>query len=209
MFFMKKYIAEFLGVMLFVLIIGLSGGDALTVGIALAILVYVTGPLSGGHLNPAVTLSLAISKKVTWSVAAKYWIWQLIGGLLGALIYRLLRGSTMLVLPNDGVAVWQILVAEFIFTFLLAMVVYRTAFAKEVKENSYRGLAIGLTVFVGIMSVGAISAGVFNPAVAVGPILIDALDGGITLPYLWMFLVATVAGGAVAGWVNACNCKDK
>lgn len=88
--FMKKYIAELLGTMLFVLIIGLSG-DALTIGIGLAILVYVTGPLSGGHLNPAVTLSLAVAKKITRSEATKYWVWQLIGGLLGALIYRLMR----------------------------------------------------------------------------------------------------------------------
>lgn len=164
--FMKKYIAELLGTMLFVLIIGLSG-DALTIGIALAILVYVTGPLSGGHLNPAVTLSLAVAKKITWSEATKYWVWQLIGGLLGALVYRLMRGSTMLILPSDGVATWQILLGEFIFTFLLAMVVYWTAVSKKVKENSYRGLAIGLTVFVGIMSVGGITGGVFNPAVAV------------------------------------------
>jgi len=62
---MKKYIAEMLGVMFFVLIIGLSG-DALTIGIALAILVYATTAISGGHLNPAVTLSLAVAKKVTW-----------------------------------------------------------------------------------------------------------------------------------------------
>lgn len=79
---MRKYLAEMLGTMFFVLIIGLSGGDALTVGIALAVLVYATGAISGGHLNPAVTLSLAIAKKVTWSEAVKYRIWQLVGAIV-------------------------------------------------------------------------------------------------------------------------------
>lgn len=62
---MKKYMAEMLGTFFFVLIIGLSG-DALTIGIALAVLVYATSAISGGHLNPAVTLSLAIAKEITW-----------------------------------------------------------------------------------------------------------------------------------------------
>lgn len=62
---MKKYMAEMLGTFFFVLIIGLSG-DPLTIGIALAVLVYATGAISGGHLNPAVTLSLAVARKITW-----------------------------------------------------------------------------------------------------------------------------------------------
>lgn len=78
-----------------------------------------------------------------------------------------MRGSTMLVMPDDGAAVWQILLGEFIFTFLLAVVVYMVAVSPKAKGNSYRGLAIGLTVFIGAMSVGMVSGGVFNPAVAI------------------------------------------
>lgn len=59
----------------------------------------------------------------------------------------------MLIMPDDGVSVMQILIAELIFTFLLAVVVYMVCIAKSAKENSYRGLAIGLTVFIGIMCV--------------------------------------------------------
>lgn len=152
--------------MFFVLIIGLSGGDALTVGIALAVLVFATGAISGGHLNPAVTLSLAVAKRVTRGEAVKYRIWQLIGAIVGALVFRALRGSTMLILPSDGVSVWQILAGEFIFTFLLAMVVYLTTVSKRAAGNSYWGFAIGLTVFIGIVCVGRMTGGVFNPAVA-------------------------------------------
>lgn len=105
----------------------------------------------------------------------------------------------MLVLPSDGVSIWAILSGEFIFTFLLAMVVYFVAVSKKAAGNSYRGAAIGLTVFVGIMCVGRVTGGVFNPAVATGPILVDIFHGGISISYLWMYLLATLLGGAVAG----------
>lgn len=172
---MKKYMAEMFGTLFFVLIIGLSGGDALTVGIALAILVFATGATSGGHLNPAVTLSLAVAKKMTWNEATKYWLWQLIGAVVGALICWAIKDSSMIVMPADGYSTRQILSGEFIFTFLLAMVVYLVAVAKHAAGNSYWGFAIGLTVFVGIMSVGKMTGGVFNPAVATGPALVDML----------------------------------
>jgi len=110
-----------------------------------------------------------------------------------------MNGSTMLIMPDDGVSVWQILLAEFIFTFLLAAVVIMVCTPKRTANHGYRGAAIGLTVFVGIMCVGSISGGVFNPAVAFGPIIVDLLDGGISISYLRMYLVATLAGGAAAG----------
>lgn len=164
---MKKYLAEMFAVLFFVLIIGLSGGNALAIGLALCVLVYATGPISGGHVNPAVTLSLAVAKKISWSEATKYWIWQLIGALVGALIFRALRDTTMTVMPADGVATRQILLGEFIFAFLLCMVVYLTAVSKKAQGNSYRGLAIGLVIYLGIICVGNTTGGVFNPAVAI------------------------------------------
>lgn len=88
-----------------------------------------------------------------------------------------------------------------IFTFLLASVVFHTAVSKKVAGNSYFGAAIGLTVFVGIMSVGGLTGGVFNPAVAFGPILVDAIGGGNTYVYLPLYLIAIFLGGAIAGRV--------
>lgn len=186
--------------MFFVLIIGLSG-DALTIGIALAVLVYALGPISGGHLNPAVTLSLAVADKISRTEARKYRLRQCIGAVVGALIFWLLQGSTMLVLPDDGVGVMKILAGEFIFTFLLAMVVFLTAVSKKAEGNGYRGAAIGLTVFIGAMCVGQFTGGVFNTAVAIGPMLVDIFNGGISTSYLWIYLIATLAGGAAAGRV--------
>lgn len=80
-------------------------------------------------------------------------------------------------MPADGVSMRNAGLAEFIFTCMLAMVVYLTAAYKKVEGNQYRGAAIGLTVFVAIMSVGRISGGAFNPAVSTGTILVDRVHG--------------------------------
>lgn len=194
---MKKYLAEALWVLFLVLVIGLSG-DPLAIGVCLAILVYATWPISWGHLNPAVTLSLLVNKKVKTGEAINYWVAQLVWALLGAILYWVFKGNSIVVMPADGVALWKAGLAEFVFTFMLAMVVYLTAVSKKVEWNSYRGLAIWLTVFVAAVSVGRMSWWAFNPAVSTGSILVDRINGGDSGSYLWMYLIATLLGGYVA-----------
>lgn len=82
---------------------------------------------------------------------------------------------------------------------MLVMVVYLTAAYKKTEGNQYRGFAIGLTVFVGAASVGRMTGGAFNPAVATGSILVDRVHGGDSGIYLWMYLVATLLAGRAAG----------
>jgi aquaporin Z len=86
------------------------------------------------------------------------------------------------------------LLAEFLFTFALVYVVLNVATAKGTSGNSFYGLAIGFTVLVGAFSVGNISGGAFNPAVAVG---ISVL-GFSSWASIWIYLVAELAGAAVA-----------
>ena len=86
-------------------------------------------------------------------------------------------------------------VAEFLFTFALAYVVVNTATAKGTANNSFYGLAIGMTVMVGAFSVGAISGGAFNPAVAVGAAVMHL----VKFSDIWLHIVADLAGGLVAG----------
>jgi aquaporin Z len=86
------------------------------------------------------------------------------------------------------------LLAEFLFTFALVYVVLNVATAKGTSGNSFYGLAIGFTVLVGAFSVGSISGGAFNPAVAVG---ISVL-GLSSWANIWIYLVADFAGAAVA-----------
>ena len=81
-------------------------------------------------------------------------------------------------MPADGVSMRKAGLGEFIFTFMLAMVVYLTAVYKKIEGNQYRGAAIGLTIFVAAVSVGRMTGGAFNPAVSTGTILVDRVHGG-------------------------------
>jgi aquaporin Z len=197
---MKKYLAEAIGTFFLVLVAGMSG-DAFTIGVVLAIVVYATAAISGGHINPAVTLALWVNGKIEQTEALKYMASQAIGAVVASLLFRYMMGSTMAVSPAQGASWLQIGLGEALFTFLLASVVFHTAVSKKVAGNGYFGAAIGLTVFVGIMSVGGLTGGVFNPAVAFGPILVDTLAGGDTYMYLPLYLWSIFLGGALAGIV--------
>jgi aquaporin Z len=97
----------------------------------------------------------------------------------------------------SGRAIAAALLAEFIFTFALAYVVLNTATSKDHPQNSFYGLAIGFTVFVGVATVGGISGGAFNPAVASGA----SVMGLFSWSNIWIYLLADFAGGAAAALV--------
>jgi len=199
---MKKYIAEFIGTFFLVLTIGLTVLPAavgvippLAIGAALMAMVYATGHISGAHFNPAVTLAIFIRRKCDLKDVVPYWIVQVLAGLTAAQVAVFLVGKSGL--PMEIKDVPQALVAEFLFTFALAYVVLNVATAKGTAGNSFYGLAIGMTVMAGAFSVGGISGGAFNPAVAVsmaGMKLLSFSD-------IWIHIVADMAGGIVAALV--------
>jgi len=97
-------------------------------------------------------------------------------------------------------------VAEFLFTFALVYVVLNTATAAATKGNSYFGLAIGFTVLTGAFAVGDVSGGAFNPAVAVGAIVM----GLISPSTIWIYLTGELLGGALAALTFKClNPNDR
>jgi len=102
-------------------------------------------------------------------------------------------------------AIWFIvgaaLLAEALVTFALVLVVLNVATAEATKGNSYFGLAIGFTVTAGAYAVGPVSGGAFNPAVGVGPIMVDALSGDGSFGDLWLYLVGPFAGALAAAAV--------
>lgn len=198
----RKLVVEAIGTFFLVLTVGMvvmqpgAGAFApLAIGSVLMVMVYAGGHVSGGHYNPAVTLAVLLRGQTTASELVGYWIAQVVGGVIAAIVVAALGATLPPASPPP--AVGAALLAEFLFTFALAYVVLNAATTKGTAGNSYYGLAIGFTVTVGAYSVGHISGAAFNPAVAVGVTVM----GLSAWSFLWVFLVANLAGGAVAALV--------
>jgi len=201
---MHKYITELIGTFFLVLTIGMVIGIGspfapLAIGTVLMVMVYMGGHISGAHYNPAATLGIWMRGAIEKEEVGKYMAFQLIGALLAAAVSNYLVGNTFAPAPAD--AVFPALVAEFLFTFALVLVILNTATADETSGNSYFGLAIGFTVMAGAFSVGEISGAAFNPAVGMGAIIIDILLGDGTFGDGWIYLVGPFGGGAAAAIV--------
>lgn len=200
---MNRFLTEFIGTFFLVLTVALSVTleaplAALAIGSSLMIMVYMGGHISGGHFNPAVTLAALMRGAMNRGDAAPYWGAQIAGAIVAAGIAAWLTGETFAVLPAAEVDAGRAIAVELLFTFALALVVLSTATVPSVGGNSYYGLAIGFTVFVGAVAGGPISGGAFNPAVAIGPALVSALHGGPGLGQLWIYLAGPLLGGLLA-----------
>lgn len=215
---MRKYLTEFIGTFFLMLTIGctvgfsMGGGGGippLAIGSMLAAMIFAGGHVSGAHYNPAVTLAVALRGRCPLSDAIPYVVAQVIGAAGGALAaaYLLPTGKLSLIKAIDlSKTVPQAMVAEALFTFALAYVVLNVATAKANANNSFYGFAIGFTVLAGAFSVGNISGGAFNPAVAVG----ISILGLASWNDIWIYLAADLIGGAAAAMVfKAINPDDK
>ncbi|MGH7634060.1 MAG: MIP/aquaporin family protein [Gemmatimonadaceae bacterium] len=199
------YATELVGTYFLVLTVGLttlaqSPLAPIAIGSSLMIMVYMGGHVSGAHYNPAVTLAVWIRGKLPARDVVPYWVAQLLGAILAALTVRWLTGHTFAPAPGADVTVGRAIGVETIFTFALALVVLNAATARQTEKNSFYGLAIGFTITVAAFAGGAISGGAFNPAVGLGPILIDATMGSGTFAHAWIYVVGPLLGGAVAAW---------
>ena len=194
---MKKYLTELIGTFFLVLIIGLSK-NPLAIGFGLTILVYMGAHISGAHYNPAVSLAMLLRKEINISDFIKYILSQVLGASLAAYVVSIMS-SNMIVQPDLQEPVAIILLAELMFTYLLVFVILNVATHPNLEGNSFYGFAIGLTVMTGAYCVGPLTGGVFNPAVSIGPSLIDLVTGnGISQHFLWYYLTAPVAGSVLA-----------
>lgn len=200
---MGKYLTEFIGAFFLVLTIGLTviGGTPmapLAIGAALMIMVYMGGHVSGAHYNPAVTLAVWMRGKLPAGDVTPYMIAQIAGAIAASLATYVITDRTFAPAPGTGVSTIGALLVEVLYTCALALVVLNVATAKATSGNSFYGLAIGFTIVVGAFAGGPISGGAFNPAVGVGPILVDALLGSGGFGHLWLYVVGPLAGGALA-----------
>jgi len=172
---------------------------ALAHGVALAIAISAFGYISGGHFNPAVSIGLALARKISWVLALLYIVAQIVGGVLAALALRLLLpesvwGPAKLGTPPVNTQVidpTMAAVMEAILTFFLVTAVLFTAV--DSRAPKIAGFGIGLTVFVGILVGGPISGGVMNPARAISPAIVY---GDWTNQWVWW--VGPIIGGLVA-----------
>jgi len=183
---------------------------ALTFGLVLLALVYTIGPVSGCHVNPAVTIGFVVSKRIDLREAVGYWIAQLLGGVLGALaLWAVFTGSPQYSrsttgLGTDGWGAHSIIglneagafAAEVVLTLLFVLVVLSAT--SHVASAGFAGLAIGMALamvhLVGIPLTGTS----VNPARALGPALVV---GGDALRQVWLFIVAPLVGGILSALV--------
>ena len=218
---MKKYIAELIGTMVLVLLgcgaAVFSGGAADTVGagtgtlgVALAFglsvvaMAYAIGGISGCHINPAITLGVWLTGRMSTKDAFMYMVFQVAGAIVGSLILSLLvstgghAGPTMTGANGfDTGEMAQAFLAEAIFTFIFVLVVLGSTDEKKGAGN-LAGLAIGLAlVLIHIVCIPITGTSV-NPARSIGPALVE---GGQALSQLWLFIVAPFVGGAFSGLV--------
>ena len=200
---MRKYLTELIGAFALVFTVGVTsrGGQllgAIAIGSALMVMVYAGGHISGGHYNPAVSLAAFLRGRLRITDLVPYWTAQLAGATLAAVaaMYVVNTSKAGPALSFTGSAVGSAFVAELIFTFLLCFVVLNVATSKDHPNNSFYGLAIGFTVATGAIAVGGISGGAFNPAVVLGASIMGLFSWGS----LWIYLVANIAGGALAAF---------
>lgn len=198
---MRRYVTELIGTFALVFTIGSTvlGGKPgviapLAIGSVLMVMVFAGGHISGAHYNPAVSLAVFLRGRLAAKDLLPYWAAQLIGGLLAAAAARYITDTSGPTMSFHGRDIGVALLSEFLFTFFLAYVVLNVATSKDHPDNSFYGLAIGFTVMAGAFAVGPFSGGAFNPAVVLGIWVMDIINAGS----LWIYLLATLAGGAAA-----------
>ena len=196
---MKKYIVELIGTFFLVFtvgntVIGKSDVAPLAIGLSLAVMIFAGGHISGGHFNPAVTLGVWLRGKCDTKDIVPYIAAQIIGAVLAALTVKFLQGSGG---TAGDVKLGPAFVAELIGTFALVWVILNVATTKANANNSFYGLAIGMTVTAMAFALGPISGAAFNPAVAIGAVAMGLIKSG----NLWIYLVACPIGGLLAAQV--------
>ena len=174
-------------------------------GLSVVAMAYTIGGISGCHINPAITLGVFLSGRMSAKDCGMYMIFQVIGAIIGSAILYVLTsssdGSIVGTGANDlqtGVTVMGGLIAEIVFTFVFVLVVLGATSKTNGATNNFAGLAIGLAlVLVHLVCIRYTGTSV-NPARSFGPAL---FQGGSAMVNLWIFIVGPFIGGALASVV--------
>jgi glycerol uptake facilitator protein len=219
---LRRSAAEFLGTALLV-IVGVGSVPALAIArgeapftaadlgfiaLAFATIVIVTahvfGPVSGNHINPAVTLALAVTRRFAWRDVPAYIAAQLAGGLAGAGVMVAVLGTVASDLGlgisayGESTPWYQAFFAEFFGTFLLVIAVFGVIHRHA--AAGWGALVVGFAVFAAIIAVGPITGASINPARNTGPMLVHQILGGeVHWEQVPVYVVAEVLGAVLAG----------
>lgn len=221
---MKAYLAEFIGTAL--LVIGGCGaavfgsqsfgifGVAVAFGLSLMLVAYIFGPVSGGHVNPAVTVGLALAGKFPWAKAPAYIISQVLGGLLGAGVLLFITKSLtdgVEEIINAGFATNTLFdvvsltagaTMEIVMTAVLVMVVLATTRSAWNPAATPIALGVALTL-IHIVSIPFTNTSV-NPARSIGVSLVS----GNNMGELWIFIVMPIVGAVLGYWIFKVSARD-
>ncbi len=221
---MKKYIAEFIGTCVLVLI---GCGTAMAVGcdpragsgyiltafafgLGLLTMAYSIGNISGCHINPAVSLGMLISKKISLKDFWGYIVSQVLGALAGAgLLALIFNGAGIADMTgaygSNGLAgvngnMWIGLLVEVLLTFVFVISILGVT-SEKFKHGAVAGLVIALSlVAVHILGIGLTGTSV-NPARSLGPAIVSAFSGSsVAISAVWVFIVGPLVGGALAAY---------
>jgi MIP family channel proteins len=200
----RKLVSEFVGT--FALIFFGAGsallgadvvGQALANGLAIGLMVTAVGHISGGHFNPAVTLSMIVTKRIEIAEAVRYWVSQLAGATAAALVLIAIyphTGSLGTPAVGGGFSAGNALAAEIVTTFFLVFVIYGVAVDKRGAFKILAGLPIGLTISISVLAVGVVSGAALNPARWFGPALVSG-----SFDNFWVWIVGPAIGAILAG----------
>ncbi|KAL5815168.1 hypothetical protein ACOSQ3_025962 [Xanthoceras sorbifolium] len=214
---LKTYLSEFIATLLFVFAgvgsaiaygkltsdaaLDPAGLVAVAVAHAFALFVGVSmaANISGGHLNPAVTLGLAIGGNITILTGIFYWVAQCLGSIVACLLLKFVTGGESI--PTHGVAAGmnglEGVVMEIVITFALVYTVYATAAdPKKGSLGTIAPMAIGFIVGANILAAGPFSGGSMNPARSFGPAVVSG-----DFSQIWIYWVGPLIGGGLAGLV--------
>lgn len=222
----RKLVAEFLGTFLLVFLAvgaavsGIAGsvgagspagpgsgvvGVALAFGLVLVFVAFAFGPVSGAHVNPAVTLAMVVTKRQGIREAAGYWVAQVLGAVVGAFVLWLLTSSLGVTDQTGGlgtnaygtsISMGGAFLLEVLLTFSFVLVILLVT--DRAANAATAGLGIGFALVV-VHLVGIPLTGTsVNPARSIGPAL---FEGGAALSQLWLFILAPLVGGVIAALV--------
>jgi MIP family channel proteins len=201
----RRSVAEFIGAFTLVFIGGgagiVAGSDltavALANGLAIGLMVSNFGHISGGHFNPAITLSFLATRRITWPLAIAYWCSQFGAAVAAAALLRWFfhRSAMLGAVPHAPViGAGKGLVVEIILTIFLVLAVFSNAVDPGGAFKAIAGLGIGLTITIDVLMGGPLTGAAMNPARAFGPQLISNFWGEGWIYYLGPCIGALIAG---------------